>query len=88
MKNDGGASFSLQRRLQPADFGMFLNGAVLAFPLRHIPLRQRLVAALRKGSLSAEGRFVRSARVALRQFVTLSSSQNVRVVQEKDFLYW
>jgi len=29
MKNDGGASFSLQRRLQPAaNFGMFFNGAV------------------------------------------------------------
>jgi hypothetical protein len=28
MKNDGGASFSLQRRLQPAasNFGMFFNG--------------------------------------------------------------
>jgi hypothetical protein len=42
------------------------------------PFAQRLVATLRKGSLSAEGRFVRIARVALRQFVTLSSSQNVK----------
>jgi len=30
MKNDGGASFSLQPRLQPAaNFGVFFNGAVL-----------------------------------------------------------
>ena len=33
MKNNGGASFSLQRRLQPAVFaanvGLFFNGAVL-----------------------------------------------------------